>query len=386
MGFPTLPGFYGLPTTANRVLSARQALADQAARNYDDRIKAHKQRIRDEQASRAGVVTINQAEVTFIELNIWAFDTLGESFAETAQLQFGQQAVYKNRYHRPIRVNLGNLAGNPPGFNFLTVQSHTDVPTFEYFSEEYEVPNLVNTQYDLEKFQEKEEALKRVAHDLRLYRQKLTLNMMMGAPLTQTLATTFANYYASTPYSGRLPFVADADIPAGAIPQTNILNSIAEGGLTRNVFKQQRTWANQMDRELRSMFVPTAGAPWEAYWNQASIVGYSATGNSNLDTSKAIPPSQWEDAIRMGFKKNGALMNWFGSTIFVQPVNILPQGYCLISTDQPAVLIWDKLQDAVSDEERIFGNRNMNRRYERRSLGIAQPDLFLTHFLLQKVA
>lgn len=378
--------FHGLTKNRAKVNAAREALAKLSAVPYADRIERHRKRTGEEEASRAGVVTINQAEVTFIELNMWAYDNFGESFIESTDLQFGQQAVYKTRLRRPVRVNLGNLAGTPPGFNFATVQNHVDVPTFEYFSEEIMVPNLVNTAYNLEAFKEKEQALLQLAHNMRLFRQKLIINMMLGAALTTPIATSIPAYAASSPFNGRLPYVLDAEIASGSVPTTNVLSNTSEGGLTKGVFKSQRTWANQMDRELVTMYVPVSGAPWEATWDQASIVGYSAGGNSNLDTSKAVTPAKWAEAEALSFKKNGAQMNWFGSSIFVQPVNILPAGYALIGTTEPAVLGWNKLTDAVSDEERIAGTRNMNRRYEKRSIGLAQPDPFLTHFLVQRFA
>lgn len=374
-------GFYGLEANRDKVERARAALKANRMHPLADRVKRHKER--EEQAGRAGVVTINQAEVTYMELNLLANDNLAEAFIESTDVQFGQQPVYKTRYRRQTRVNLGNLAGTPPSYNFATVQAHVDVPTFEYFSEEFMVPNLVNTSYDLSKFQEKEQALIEVAHRMRLYRQRLILNMMLSQPLTNDLLTSFTAYAASNPYNGRLPFVLDTDITTGAVPQTNILSNSAEGGLTKNVFKSQRTWANQMGKELKSMFIPTAGAPWEATWEQASIVGYSAGGNSNLDTSKAISPAKWAEAEGVSFRKNGAYMNWFGSTIFVQPMNVLPQKYAIISTDEPAVLLWNKLDVAYSDEERIWTNRNMNRRYEARSIGLAQPDPLLPNFVFQ---
>ncbi len=371
--------FFAQEGNRERILTAREKLGDVMTRPRKERVAARK-KLFEEQAGRAGVVTINQADATFIDLNVHAFDTMGQAFAEFANLQFGQAAVYKTRQEYAIDVNVGHLSGGPPNVLFHTSQDGVQVQPFAYFSEEFLVPNLVNSQFNLEVFKEREIALARVARDMRLARQQYILNTMLNQPLTQDIADSVTNYFAvSAPWANRTVYVLDPGVQSGAYVTTNSIDDHTEGGLTKNVFKSIRTYCNQappVDEQAlapRSLFIPIAGAPWEAYWNQASIVGYSAVGSSNLDTTKAIPQNKWDEAVGMSFEKNGAYMNWFGTQVFVQPTNVLPSGYCLLATNSPAVLGWDQYSASISDEDRQFGDPAMNRRKEVRSMALAQP-------------
>lgn len=377
-----------------RIEKSREQLASVMLRPRHERLAARKKAyVEEEQAGRAGVVTINQADATFIDLNIHAYDQMGQAFAEFATLQFGQAAVYKTREEYALGVNMGHLAGGPPSTLFHTSQAGVQVQPFAYFSEEFLVPNLVNAQFNLEVFKERDIALARAARDMRLERQKYILNTMLNQPLSRDVATSVTTYFAlAAPWNNRTVYVLDPSVQSDSVVTTNNIDDSTEGGLTKNVFKSIRTYCNKApvtdDGALapRSLFVPIAGAPWEAYYNQASIVGYSATGNSNLDTSKAIPANKWDEAVGMSFETNGAYMNWFGMNLFVQPTNILPSGYCLLATNKPAVLGWDQYSASVSREQELFRDAAMNRRYEARSMALAQPDPMAANFVVLKIS
>lgn len=379
-----------LGTNRERVHGASNAVARIKSRSHEERASSRRDEYAkiaaDENSAMAGVVTLEQADATFIDLNIHADDTIGAAFAEFTTLKLGEIPVFKTRQEYPIRVNMGHLAGTPPTVFFATAQTGTQVAPFQYFSEEFLVPNLVNANFDVADFKEREIAMARIVRDMGLARQKYIINLMLGQPLTQDLVTSLTAYETSTPFTNRNPYVLDPGVRPGSVPNTNIIDNTSEGGLTRTVFMKQRTWANQMERELVRMFVPIEGAPWEAYWSQASIVAYT-TGNGNQNVSKAVPPSKWEETVNTSFRKKGAYMRWFDdSPIYVQPSNILPAGYSIISTELPAVLGWDQLSEAVSDEESIKANRAFNRRYEARSMALAQPDPLLRNFVVQKIA
>jgi hypothetical protein len=207
---------------------------------------------------------------------------------------------------------------------------------------------------------------------------------MTNTPLGTDVATALTDYAATSPFNGRNPYVLDNYVQAGSIPTTNVIDTHTEGGLTKYVFMKQRTWATQMMREIKTMFIPIAGAPWEATWQQASIVAYN---NSPVlqDPAKAVPPSKWEDFSNMAFPLNGAYMDWFGSRVFMKPLNVLPTGYTIASTNLPAVILWNQLSESVSEEETIKGNRAFVKRYEGRSIALAQPDPLLRNFLVQRV-
>lgn len=80
----------------SRFRHAREKLAEVMQRDPRERMKARKEF--EEQAGAAGVVTLNQADATFIDLNVYAFDTMGAAFTGPfTELKFGQAAVYKTR-------------------------------------------------------------------------------------------------------------------------------------------------------------------------------------------------------------------------------------------------------------------------------------------------
>lgn len=376
---------YVLPANRQRVEDAKASIAKFDSVTVEDRAKEAQLLSTDEYASMAGVVTLTQAEATFIDLNVYAYDDLADGFAEFVPLGIGEIPVYKLRQEYPVRVNMGHLAGGPPSVKYATKQSGVQVVPFQYFSEEILVPNLVNVSFDIAKFHEKEMALARLARDMKLYRQLIIINTMLGQPLTQPLVQSLATYYASTPFTGRNPYVLDPTVQAGSIAQTNIISAITEGGLTSGLFKAIHSQMILQGKTPKNMFIPIAGKPWEAYWNQATVVAYTGTGtvnaNQNTDPVHAIPPSKWEEAANMGFSENGQTMNWFGMSIFVQPTNILPVGYFLISTNAPGVLGWNQLDASVSDEDPLTGSmRMMAKRYEARSIALAQPDPLLLNY------
>lgn len=366
----------------NRVQAfAAQKLAEIKSRPYEERIAARRAAADEEYASEAGVITLEQADATFIDLNIHADDTVGESFALVEKLEFGEIPVWKLRTEFPVRVQVGHLAGTPPGSFFQTNQSGTQVTPFQYTSDEFLVPNLVTANYKLEAFQEKEIALERVARDMRLARQKIIVNTVLGQAVLNPIATSLASYVGGTPFSGKSVYVLDAGVDAGSVPTTNIISLTSEGGLTREVFKKQQTYANLASRDLGRMFIPLSGAPWEAYWDQASIVAL-ADSEGNQNPGKAITPQKWEEVSNTVFQRKGLYLNWFGVQLWVQPTNILPEGYFITSTNRPACLVWDQYTASQSNEETIFGNRAFNRRFEARSIATAQPDPYLLNFIV----
>jgi hypothetical protein len=363
-----------------RFEQAREKLASSMLKDPMERAGARK-KFYEEQAGMAGVVTINQAEATFIDLNLHAFDTIGAALAEFTTLQFGQAAIYKTREEFPVPVMVGNLAGGPPTMMYQTNQLGVQVQPFQYFSKKFIVPNLVNAQFNLDAFKEKDKALLRVARDMRLFRQQIIVAAALNQPYTTPVATAIVNYFnGGAPWGNRTPYVLDPQVQSGSVVTTNILDEHAEGGITKNVFESIVNYCRLCPESddlgatvPRSFFISKVGSPWTAYWNQASIVAY--TGGSNQDVTKAIPPSKWEEAVGMSFENGGSYMNWFGTSVFMQPTNILPQGYGLLATNKPAVLGWDQMEASITDErDGDLGDRAFNNRYEARSVALAQPD------------
>jgi hypothetical protein len=365
-----------------RFEQAREELAKVMLKGPEKRAADRKSYF-EEQAGFAGVVTINQAEATYMDLNVHAFDELTASMVDWSDLKFGQAAIYKTREEYPIAVYVGNLAGGPPAVIFATAQNGAQVQPFQYFSKKFLVPNLVNAQFNLDAFKEKDKALARVARDMKLAKQQYVINTALNQPLSTSVATAITNYAAlAAPWNGRTPYVLDPGVQSGSVVTTNVLNDSSEGGLTKNVFQSIVNYCRLAPDNLeggalvpRGFFFSKVNTPWVSYWNQASIVGYSAVGSSNLDSTKAIPPSKWEEAVKMAFEDGGAYMNWFGTDIFCQPTNILPAGYGLLTTNKPWVLGWNQMDASVTDErDGDLGDRAFNNRYEARSICLAQPD------------
>jgi len=378
--------YFGLSANKEEVLAARTKLDKYNAASLADRAKSAEKLAGDEHAGYQGAVTIAQAEATYIDLNVRAFSSLGDHFAEFVPLQIGEVPIYKYRQDYEVRVNIGHLAGGPPMTKFQTVQSGVQVTPFQYFSEEILVPNLVNSSFNIGKFHEKEKALARIANDMAVAKQQYIINTLLNQPLSNTVAQSLAAYYVSTPYVGRTPYLLDNFVDPGSVETTNILNVTVEGGLTRNVFRSVRSLAILQNRMAKSMFIPITGKPWEAYWNQAAIVTAVSTAAGNQISTNAIPPSKWEAAAELGFTENGQFMDWFGMHLWVQPINLFPQGYFMVSTDQPAVMGWDQLEMSISDEDPLGGkDRQLAKRYEARSIALAQADTQLRNFQVGKM-
>jgi hypothetical protein len=340
----------------------------------------------EENANFQGAVTITQAEATYIDLNVRAFSGLSDHFLSTIPLQIGEVPIYKYRQDYAVRINMGHLAGGPPMVKFQTVQSGVQVTPFQYFSEEILVPNLVNSSFNIGKFHEKEQALKRIANDMAIAKQQFVINTLLNQPLLQPIATSLALYYVSTPYAGRTPYLLDNFVDPGSVETTNILNVTVEGGLTRNVFRAIRSLSIQQGRTPKSMFIPITGKPWEGYWNQASVVAAISGTVGNAIPTNAIPLNKWAEAADMGFTENGQNMSWFGMTLWVQPINLFPSGYFMIASDQPAVMGWDQLEMSISDEDPLGGkDRQLAKRYEARSIALAQADPQLRNFIVGKL-
>lgn len=366
------------------VEAARARLGEILSRPRSERAEKKAELYAEVQAGRAGVVTINQADVTFIDLNVRATDTLGEAFAEWAPVQLGQAPVYKTREDYPTRVNMGHLGSTPPGKFYATKQTGVQIQPFSYFSEETEVPNLVNANFNLNAFGEREEAIASIIRAMRLARQQYVLNTAMNQPMNQSIATSIAAYFVTSPFDNIRPWALDPQVQVGSKPTTNNLDASAEGGITRGVFKKAATYLTLAEKSPRAFFISMVNAPWEAYWDQASIIPY--TGAHAGTVNQAIPPSKWEAAVGTAFTKNGLYLDWFGMQQFVQPTNILPAGYALQATDQPAVLGWDYLDESYSNEETIFSKRAFNRRYDQRMIGLAQPGPMAPNFSVIKYA
>jgi hypothetical protein len=332
-------------------------------------------------------VTLTQAEAVYIDLNVRAYSGLVPHFASFIDLGVGEVPVYKYRQDFPVRVNMGHLAGGPPQVKFQTNQFGVQVTPFQYFSEETDVPNLVNVSFNIAKFGEKEKALARIANDMAIAKQQFVWNTMLSQPLTNTIQASMAAYYLSTPYNGRTPYALDNFVDPGSVESTNIINATVEGGLTRNVFRAIRSLSILQGRTPKTMFIPITGKPWEAYWNQASIVSAVTGAAGNSDTRAAIPPAKWAEAADLAFSENGQSMSWFGMNIFVQPINLFAAGYFAVATDQPAVMGWNQLDMSVSDEDALTGaKRALSRRYEARSMALAQADTQVRNFQLGKFA
>ena len=384
--------YFGLSANQDAVETAQKKLADYKAIPVEDRVKAHKT-FDDEKASfqyggslTGGVVTLTQAEAKYIDLNVRAYSDMGDYFCQFMPLAFGEQPVYKIRQDYPIRVNIGHLGGGPPAVKFQTNQSGVAVTPFQYFSEEFLVPNLVNVSFDLAKFKEKEQALERVAYQMKLARQQYIINTMLGQPLSTPLATALSTYYSSTPFNARTPYVLDPGVDANSIATTNIINATAEGGITKNMFRAISSQAILQKKSVKAIFIPISGKPWESWWNQASIVAL-ASSQGNQNPVNAIPPSRWEDAVNMGFSENGQSINIFGNSFFLQPVNTMPANYFLVSTNDAPVLGWDQFSESVSDEDPLSGGqRGLSKRYEARSIALAEPDPGLLNFMVGRFA
>lgn len=383
---------YGLEEARSAVIDAQDKLKAYKAESVRDRFAKFMRLNEDEHAGRleAGVVTLQQAEARFYDLNVRAYTDMSDYFADSRDIQVGETGFFKTRSFNPIGVRAVSLAGTSPAMKFVSNQAGFPVPTSAFATDKYIVPSIVNDNFDINKFMERESAIERAAYEIKKAKQKYRINAMLRQPLTNELAVSIPAYFAAAPTIGPTAYVLDNGVQVGSMATTNALDLRTNGGspLVKQAWKKIATQMFLQHRTAVALFVPVDPAVWEPRFDEASVVALSGS-NGNQNAANAIPPAEWEKRFNAGFSEQGQYIDMFNMKVWVQPVNILPPGYALLSTSDAAVLEYNKLEGNYSDEV-PRGNAPTMRGYSDRTdyidCGWLAPDPALLNFTVIRYA
>lgn len=344
---------------------------------------------RRELAALAGVASLEAIEGDYMTLNIYR-DNPATDFLEMRDLPLGTVPIFRTRYENPVGIFQSGLAGHGSSLYYQTTDNVAQVTPFTIQSEEVMLPNLNNI-YDMERLQQRAVGLRRMAEFMNMAIVNLGLNTVLGASdiINTDPAVQIASYFSGGgSFAGKSVYTLDPGVVPAGVPTLNVYDLSAEGGLTKTVFRTLNTHQIQIGRPIRKILVPNAGAPWEALQNQASIVTAQTGAPGNPNPAKAITPDQWA-AFQSDDWEGSVGVQWFGHNFLMQRQNWLPQGYCLVLTEQPAAIMWDRL--SLQTGEMAEGtvetpvNGYYSRRSEARNIAMIRPDYCLRNFLVIKV-
>ena len=381
---------------------ANETLSKQSARSNEDRGKSLAF-VNKSMSSVAGVAQLNAIEGEYIILNLYR-DSIPLDFVEMRDLPMGNIPVYRTRTINPINVFVGSLSGGSAIEYYATTDTGVQVSIpGPITTSKVMIPNLSNI-YDMVKLDQRQAALDRLSRDLRNRITDACFNVAMGQGMLADPAASIQTYFSAANqtwsagltytmsgsyFNNKNVYYLDPGVVQGGVPTTNCFDLSAEGGLTKNVFMALNSWRMQMGRNLSTIYVPNSGAPWEAFQQQASIVAAQTGASGNNNPAKAITPEQWERFQSDDFGGE-VTVPFFGMNVRIKRQNWLPKGYCFVTTDRPAVIMWDRL-DLMSNNGASYGSLETpvdafyNYRSEGRQIVLAQPSPLLTNFLVIKV-
>jgi hypothetical protein len=375
-------------------LPANQAKAEAASKEWDainartlaERAASRKKEIAD--SGDSDFTRIKAAEGRFIQLAIHQDYFLDDAAIQT-DLFVNDAPYWKSRYENPVGVVTASVYGNAPRMLYTVADNYAALTPFTYEAEEVVVPRLSLTQ-DIDALGLREAGLRRQAEFMQLAHQKFVLNIAMNQPLGTDIATTITNYTGTSPYTGRTVYVADTGVRSCTYETTNILDMSAEGGLTPAVLEALQTQAFlQGGRTIRTLHVPVEGLCWRKFLRSATVVANSAVFGAGVLPNaglKAIPEAKWADVFDSNLLAGKSFnINYFGQTWKIKANNLLPQGYCLATTDQPMVEVFNIMSKSVSTDLDDPRDSYFTGHYEKREIAIAQPDPWLRNFIAFKI-
>ena len=368
-----------LPQNQKRVTDANEYFAKRAETSPEERLAARKEVLATEQASGDGDFTrIKQTEGKFIDLAIHK-DSFAMDLANMTDLDVGDVVVWKTKYAPTVGVTTGSVYNAPTQTLYANRENYASLTPFVYEAEDVRVPAYALTQ-DIEKLGLREDALMRQAESLKLSLEKFVVNIMMSQPLGTDLATSVTNYFAAgNSYSGKSVYVADPGVQSGTYEASNLIDVHNEAGLTPTVAEAISVQDLLSKRNSRTIHIPVQGLPWRKLMRFATIVSDQGSGIPNTGL-RSIPASAWEDVWGAKFN-DGVVLNWFGSTFKFKANNVLPQGYGIVTTDQPAAQVfninsWASTGEFQDDPKDKFFSTH----WAKREIAICTPDPWLRNF------
>lgn len=351
-------------------------------------------------AALGGVAELNSLEGEYYDLTIYR-DSPVLDFVEMRDLPLGSVAFFRTRYAPPVGFYMGSVNAMGSSYYYATSDYGQQVTPFVVQTDEVMIPNI-NFVYDMNRLEQRTKGLERLGYFLKEAMVNIALNTMFGASdVVGTDPATALTAYAAGggSFAGKNVYVLDPGVIAAGVPTVNFYNiqsaqtTAMTYGLDKICFETINDWRIQIGRNIRKIIVsraPSSGSgktAWRGMLDQASPVALvSSSGVAN--PAYAIPPDRWSEMQNEDFSKPVAL-NWFGLNVTIEAQNWMPAGYVLVLTDQPSVIMWDRLSLATGEDRagtlEVPVSGYMSRRSEARQIATVRPDYTLRNWLLLEI-
>lgn len=371
--------FITLPANQARVEAERAELASLMSKDVTERANKRGDFLKEVASGDADITRVSLSEGRFIDLAIHK-DTFLDDAAVRSDVTASTPLAWKSRYEPPVGVTTGSVYGAGISTLYATQDNHAFLNPFVVDVQGVKVPTMALTQ-DPQKLGLRDAALLRQAEALKLKQETFLANIIMGQPLGTDLATTVTNYWtASASYAGKTVYVADPGVQGGTYETSNLIDASAEAGLTPATFEALMIQEFKTKRKVQTIHVPVAGFPFRKLLRVATVVANSAlltAGTAPNAKLEAVPASQWEKMWNMDIGEaleGGLIIELFGRRYKIKANNALPQGYCIVTTDQPAAEIFNITDRSVSVDLDDPKEPYFTEHYEKRMMAIAAPD------------
>lgn len=344
-----------------------------------------------------GVAELQGIEGDFEILNIYR-DSIALDMCEIRNLPLGEIPLFRWRSLRSVGITVGSLAGMGTNHYWSTKDAGQRVAPFTIDVEKVMVPNLNNV-YDMERLMQRREAIARQDYFLKQGVNNAVINTIFANSKSVSFKDdpyqSILNYAADGgSFAGKNVYVLDPGVRQTSVPSVNYYDlSATENGLTKKVFQTIRTHSWQIGRNFNRMYVPTGATSgkspvWEALQNMATPVAL-VTGQGNQNPAAAVPHEMWSQFQQDDFS-GSVSVSWFGESVTVSKQNWLPEGYLVLFCDQPAAIMWDRLDLGADgyNEGTIETPVNgfYSERFRAKNIATARPDYCLRNILLVKVS
>jgi hypothetical protein len=342
---------------------------------------------RKEIASGDGDFTrVSLSEGKFIDLAIHR-DTFLDDCAIRTDVTAEEPLAWKSKYDPTIGVTTGSTLGGGLSTSYAVQDQHAFLNPFVVDAISPKVPNMLLTQ-NVQQLGIRDRALLRQAEALRIKEETFLANIMMDAPLGTDLATTVTNYWNNkNAYDGKTIYVTDPGVQNGTVETSNVLDLSAEAGLTPAVFEQLMIQEQKTGLTIRTIHIPKAGFAFRKLLRACTIVTTTAltaghSGNANLE---GLPAEEFLKMWRTNMNDaldQGLIIEIFGRRYKIKANNALPEGYCIVTTNEPAAEIFNITDRSVSVDINDPKEPYWSEHYEKRMIAIGAPHPWRRNFFL----
>ena len=379
-----------LPANQARKEAELQELASMESRSIGDRLKARADYLHECASGDGDITRIPLADGRFIELAIRK-----QSFLDDIALRTDTTAetplAWKSEYDPVVGVTTGSTYGMGTTTLYATQQNHAFLNPFFYDSTSQAIPTMAFNQ-DVNKLRLRDKANARLIEALRLREETFLVNVLTEQPMGTDIPTCITNYWsAGASYSNKTVYVADPGVQSGTYETTNLIDASVEAGFTPAVFEYLLIQQMMTGRTVRTIHCPTQGFPLRKLLRAATVVANASnftSGNAPNTSLESVPVAQWEKLYNMDISsamQQGVTLDFFGNRFKVKSNNVLPQGYCIVTTDQPAAEWFNVTDRSVSVDLADEKNPFFTQRFEKRMAAIGAPHPWVRNFWILKI-